>query len=110
MRDCRIAARQVACCCPFPCFTLLFCCSFFASSTRPPSQCASRIHRSQRGPASASVLTDQFCFDWYGGLASETRARRSPESGYYTEPLFEAFHARIAVHSPSNPERLVDPY
>jgi len=46
---------------------------------------------------------EQSFFDWYGGLASEARARRSPASDHYAAqsfgPVLEQFATRIPISS-----------
>lgn len=49
---------------------------------------------------------DQFFFDWYGGLISEARARKSPQAQSYNGPEFEAFFTLLAPYEAANPERL----
>ena len=53
---------------------------------------------------------DQFFLDWYGGAASEARARSSPESVKYNGESFALFRAALDRYAPSAPERLTDPY
>ena len=41
---------------------------------------------------------EQFFFDWYGGLASETRAADSAQALHYASPAFAPVHAAFAAH------------
>jgi len=52
----------------------------------------------------------QVFHDWWGGAASEARARESPASSHYRGPAFEAFRRRLDRHVASDPERLTDPH
>jgi uncharacterized protein YdiU (UPF0061 family) len=60
--------------------------------------------------SSTRIGWDQFFFDWYGGVSSETRAQRSPDATHYRGTRFDAFRARLALHPATHPERLADPY
>jgi len=53
---------------------------------------------------------DQFFFDWYGGLASMDRARRSPAAAHYAEARFQPVLTAMAGWSAAHPERLSHPY
>lgn len=53
---------------------------------------------------------DQFFFDWYGGLSSMDRARRSPAAAHYDEPRFRPVLTALAGWSAAHPERLQHPY
>ena len=48
-------------------------------------------------------------FDWFGGEASEARARTSPRAGVYAGDAFDAFRAALLAHAPDRPERLDHP-
>jgi serine/tyrosine/threonine adenylyltransferase len=41
---------------------------------------------------------EQVFFDWYGGLASETRAADSAQALHYASPAFAPVHAAFAAH------------
>jgi uncharacterized protein YdiU (UPF0061 family) len=60
--------------------------------------------------ARSRVPFDQLWFDWYGGLASEERARRSPAARFYAGPGFEDLRAVLLRYAPARPERLADPF
>ena len=63
------------------------------------------------GFAEASrVPFDQLFFDWYGGVAAEARAARSPSAEAYRAPGFQTLHEVLAAYVPAHPERLADPY
>jgi uncharacterized protein YdiU (UPF0061 family) len=49
-------------------------------------------------------------FDWFGGLASEPRARRGPRAELYAGEAFERFYAAIGRYSAERPERLKAAY
>ena len=53
---------------------------------------------------------DRFFFDWYGGAASETRARESPAAPLYAGPAFGAFRRRLEQYAARHPGRLALPY
>jgi uncharacterized protein YdiU (UPF0061 family) len=53
---------------------------------------------------------DQLHFDWYGGVASEARALRSPNAAHYRGPGFAALRDVLEAFAPVAPERLADPY
>ena len=53
---------------------------------------------------------DTFFFDWYGGAASETRARCSPHRVSYTGDKFAALRRQLAQYQPTHPQRLSEPY
>ena len=53
---------------------------------------------------------DRFFFDWYGGAASETRARESPAAPLYAGPAFGAFQRRLEQYAARHPGRLALPY
>ncbi len=41
---------------------------------------------------------EQFFFDWYGGLASEHRATRSPSAAFYAGPRFAPVREKLATY------------
>lgn len=49
-------------------------------------------------------------FDWFGGRASEARARSSARAPRYAGEAFDAWHALLAEHEPVRPQRLDHPY
>ncbi len=51
--------------------------------------------------ARSKVGYDQVYFDWYGGLASEGRARSSPEANAYTHATFDAVREQLAAYQPT---------
>jgi len=53
---------------------------------------------------------DQLHFDWYGGLASEARAHRSPAAAHYRGPRFAALRDVLEAFTPAAPERLEAAY
>ena len=53
---------------------------------------------------------DQFFFDWYGGLLSMDRARRSPAAAFYEEARFQPVLTALAGWSAAHPERLAHPH
>ena len=53
---------------------------------------------------------DRFFFDWYGGAASETRAREGPAAPLYAGPAFGAFRRRLEQYAARHPGRLALPY
>jgi uncharacterized protein YdiU (UPF0061 family) len=53
---------------------------------------------------------DRLFFDWYGGAASESRARESPERARYAGPRWTALRKLLDAFAPSHPERLERPY
>jgi uncharacterized protein YdiU (UPF0061 family) len=52
----------------------------------------------------------RFFFDWYGGVASEARARESPAASRYAGHAFGAFRRRLEGYTARRPERLALPY
>jgi uncharacterized protein YdiU (UPF0061 family) len=58
----------------------------------------------------AGLRWEPVFFDWFGGLASEARARSGPRAGLWTGPAFEAFHAAVAAYASDRPERLDHSY
>jgi len=52
------------------------------------------------------VPYDRFFFDWYGGLASEARARAGAAASLYAGDAFDALRARLAPYAPRDPSRL----
>ncbi|AKT41157.1 protein adenylyltransferase SelO family protein [Chondromyces crocatus] len=58
----------------------------------------------------SGVGYDRFFFDWYGGLASAARARRSPVATKYTGTRFVALERAMGGHDPARVELLDDPY
>jgi uncharacterized protein YdiU (UPF0061 family) len=53
---------------------------------------------------------DRFFFDWYGGAASDARARVSPAEAHFTGARFAALRKRFEQYTPTHPERLGLPY
>ncbi len=53
---------------------------------------------------------EQTFFDWYGGLASEARAKASPSAALYGTPAFEAVRAALEPFEPVDAARLDLPY
>ena len=53
---------------------------------------------------------EQVFFDWYGGLASETRAADSPQALHYASPAFAPVHAALAAHEAAPGIRLDHAY
>lgn len=51
--------------------------------------------------ARSRVGYDQAYFDWYGGLASEARARASPEAEAYAHDSFAAVREQLADYEPT---------
>lgn len=47
------------------------------------------------------VPYDQFLFDWYGGIASEERAKQSPNAAFYTGFAFDSFVDALRKHTRS---------
>jgi len=52
----------------------------------------------------------QTFFDWFGGGASETRAKDSPQAHLYSEASFAPVKAALAARTPVSPERLSHAY
>ncbi len=53
---------------------------------------------------------EPFFFDWFGGLASETRALAGPRGAIYDGEAFRTFRAGLAPYETDRPERLASPY
>src|SRR5262249_47486721 len=53
---------------------------------------------------------DRFFFDWYGGSASEARARAAAAREQYDDPRFAPVRRRLAHYVPRHPDRLALPY
>ena len=53
---------------------------------------------------------EPFFFDWFGGLASETRALAGPRGAIYDGEAFRTFRAGLAPYETERPERLASPY
>jgi serine/tyrosine/threonine adenylyltransferase len=53
---------------------------------------------------------DRFFFDWYGGLASESRAMSGPAASFYTGEKWSAVRRTLEGRAPTHPGRLADPY
>ncbi len=53
---------------------------------------------------------EQAFFDWYGGLASETRAAASPSAAFYARDEFRPVHAALREFEPVASARLDHPY
>jgi uncharacterized protein YdiU (UPF0061 family) len=53
---------------------------------------------------------EQFFFDWYGGLASEPRARRSHQADRYVGPDFDALKAAFGDYEPAPTAQLEHHY
>ncbi|MRG95476.1 protein adenylyltransferase SelO family protein [Polyangium spumosum] len=53
---------------------------------------------------------DPFFFDWYGGAASEARARASEAARFYQGERFDALRSLIDLYAPARPEALSHPY
>jgi uncharacterized protein YdiU (UPF0061 family) len=53
---------------------------------------------------------DRFFFDWYGGLASAERARKSPAAAKYSGERFEALERMLGRYAPARKELLDHPY
>lgn len=52
----------------------------------------------------------QVFFDWFGGPASETRAKASPLAALYAAADFAPVRAALLAHMPERPERLAHQY
>lgn len=52
----------------------------------------------------------QFFFDWYGGLASEARAQRSPSAAHYEHGSFGAVREALAAHATAGGVNLAHAY
>jgi uncharacterized protein YdiU (UPF0061 family) len=53
---------------------------------------------------------DQVFFDWRGGIASASRAARSPAASFYAGDGFDAVRTAMADHAPAPDARLDHPY
>ena len=53
---------------------------------------------------------EPFFFDWFGGLASESRALSGPRAALYGGEAFADFRARLADYPADRPERLAAAY
>ncbi|MBD8906207.1 MULTISPECIES: protein adenylyltransferase SelO [Alphaproteobacteria] len=53
---------------------------------------------------------EQVFFDWRGGLASETRAARSPAGEHYADEAFRPVHAALQAMRPAPQAHLDHPY
>ncbi len=58
----------------------------------------------------SGVAFEQTLFDWYGGLASESRAARSPQAAAYAVADFAPVRAALAACEPRAPARLRHAY
>jgi uncharacterized protein YdiU (UPF0061 family) len=58
----------------------------------------------------APLRWEPFFFDWFGGLASETRALAGPRAELYDGVAFHAFRAQLAGYETDRPERLAAAY
>lgn len=56
------------------------------------------------------VSFEQVFFDWYGGLASETRAAASPLAEVYASSAFTPVHANFAAHEAAESVKLDHAY
>ena len=52
----------------------------------------------------------QVFFDWFGGAASEVRAKDSPCASLYTDAMFAPVREALFARTPDRPERLEDDY
>jgi uncharacterized protein YdiU (UPF0061 family) len=53
---------------------------------------------------------EPFFFDWFGGLASESRALVGPRAALYGGEAFASFRAQLAPYQADRPERLAAAY
>lgn len=53
---------------------------------------------------------DRFLFDWFGGIASKTRALDGPAGAKYSGAAFEKFLTSLNEHPPARAEMLSDAY
>lgn len=53
---------------------------------------------------------EPFFFDWFGGLASESRALGGPRAALYAGPAFTRFRDGLKDYKPDRPERLAGLY
>jgi len=53
---------------------------------------------------------ERFFYDWFGGIASVSRAKDSPEAHLYQGEPFQAFYDRLERYAPDRPERLDHAY
>ncbi|WP_082557847.1 protein adenylyltransferase SelO [Methylobacterium sp. Leaf361] len=53
---------------------------------------------------------ERFFFDWYGGLASATRAQAGPSAGHYAHEAFAPVRAALEPLAPAPGARLDHPY
>jgi serine/tyrosine/threonine adenylyltransferase len=60
--------------------------------------------------ARSGVSWDGFFHDWFGGMASATRAKAGPRSDLYQGPDFEAWYGAMAAFEPDRPQRLCADY
>jgi len=58
----------------------------------------------------ADLRWEPFFFDWFGGLASESRALAGPRAALYGGEAFATFRALLAPYEMDRPERLAAPY
>jgi uncharacterized protein YdiU (UPF0061 family) len=60
--------------------------------------------------AGEALRWEPLFFDWFGGPASESRARGGPRAEVYAGPAFDAFREAIGGYTPDRPERLEAAY
>jgi len=60
--------------------------------------------------AGDSLRWEPFFFDWFGGLASESRALNGPRAALYAGEAFLVFRDLLASRESERPERLAHPY
>jgi hypothetical protein len=58
----------------------------------------------------SKVGFDRFFFDWYGGAASESRARAGPARSSYEGERFAVLRRAFDDYTPTHPELLRTPY
>ena len=58
----------------------------------------------------SQVPFDRFFFDWYGGAASEARARASAAAKFYQGERFNTLRSLIELYAPCRPDALSHPY
>ncbi len=79
---------------------------------RTPAQDEALATAAYRALAEASpqVRWEPFFFDWFGGLASESRAMRGPRAELYRGEAVGALRGQLAAYEARSPDTLAHPY
>jgi len=79
-------------------------------ASRGPDEDSSLVDAALSFLAATQMPFDQFFFDWFGGMADEARAKRSPARTYYEGDDFSALGKRLAEYDVTCPAALATPY